>query len=246
MRLDFPSPTKPWYLKQIHLFSGLSQAELEELERLTRMYPIKSGESVYLPGDPGNTVYLLKKGQVKTVITGSSGKQVTFEILEPGEIFGELDVSGSSRRTMLAQALEDSLICAIRREDFERYLMQHPHLIVNLIKLIAVRFGKIQSQVEDLAHRDVPARLAHLLLVLSKTQGVPDGPDVRIRVKLTHHEIANLIGSRRETVSTILGRFRNKGFVQTKHRSVTIQNIEGLARLVPDVDLGEDIRHEVP
>lgn len=223
---------KPWYLKQIHLFSGLSEAELEELERLTLMSEVKKGETIYLPGDPGNSVFLLKKGRVKTVITAESGKEITFEILEPGEIFGDLEVCQGSPGKVFATAMADSLVCSMRREDFERYLVQHPHLIVSLVKLIGLRFKKIQGRFEELASADALTHLANLLLELSKTEGVPDGRGIRIRIKLTHQEMANLIRCTRETVTIALAQLRKQGILQTSHGSLTILSINSLSRLV--------------
>lgn len=226
------SPSKLWYLKHIKLFSGLSQAELQEMNRITRMQEIKKKQPIYLPGDPANTVYLLKKGRVKIASSSSSGKEVTFEILEAGEIFGLLETLDDSPRETLAEALDDALICAIRREDFDRYLREHPDMTVKLTKLIGLRLRKIQNRVEDLVFRDVPARLAHLLLELSKTDGSSDGPGIRLQAKLTHQEMANLIGCSRETVSTILGQFRDQRLIRIDGRSIIIMNPNGLSRLV--------------
>ncbi len=226
------SPNKLWYLKHIKLFAGLSPAELQEMDRITRMQEVKKKQPIYLPGDPATTVYLLKKGRVKIASSDPSGKEVTFEILEAGEIFGELEVLEDSPRETLAEALDDALICAIRREDFDRYLREHPNLTVKLTKLIGLRLRKIQSQVEDLVFRDVPARLAHPLMELSRTEGVPEGPDIRIRVKLTHQEMANLIGCTRETVSNTLGHFRTQGLIRIDGRSIIVLNPHGLSRLV--------------
>ncbi|MBI3809035.1 MAG: Crp/Fnr family transcriptional regulator [Nitrospirae bacterium] len=226
------SPSKLWYLKHIKLFSGLSQAELQEMERITRMQEIKKKQPIYLPGDPATTVYLLKKGRVKITSSAPSGKEVTFEILEAGEIFGELEVLEDSPRETQAEALDDALICAIRREDFDRYLREHPNLSVKLTKLIGLRLRKIQTRVEDLVFRDAPARLAHLLLELSKTDGAPDGASIRLHARLTHQEMANLIGCSRETVSTILGQFRDQSLIRIDGRSMSILNPNGLSRLV--------------
>jgi len=223
--------SKLWYLKHIKLFSGLSQAELQEMDRITRMQEIKKKQPIYLPGDPANTVYLLKKGRVKIASSASSGKEVTFEILEAGEIFGELEVLEGSPRETLAEALDDALICAIRREDFDRYLREHPNLSVKLTKLIGLRLRKIQTRVEDLVFRDAPARVAHLLLELSKTEGAPDGSGIRLQAKLTHQEMANLIGCSRETVSTILGQFREQGLIRIDGRSIILLNLYRLSRL---------------
>ncbi len=232
MTQDTPAPNKLWYLKHINLFSDLTPHELQEMDRITRMQEVKKRQPIYLPGDPSNTVFLLKKGRVKISSTAPSGKEVTFDILEPGEIFGELEVLEGSPRETLAETLDDALICAIRREDFDRYLRQHPDMTLKLTKLIGLRLRKIYNRVEDLVFRDVPARLAHLLQKLSKTDGVPDGAGIRLRVKLTHQEMANLIGCSRETVSTTLGQFREQGLIRMDGRSITVVNPNGLSRLV--------------
>jgi CRP/FNR family cyclic AMP-dependent transcriptional regulator len=232
MRSEFGTQNKLWYLKHIRLFDGLSQTEMQEMERITRMQAVKKRQPLYLPGDPSSNVYLLKQGRVKLASTAVSGKEVTFEILEPGEIFGELEVLEGLPRETAAEALDDTLICVIRREDFDKYLEAHPNITVRLTKLIGLRLRRIQSRVEDLVFRDVPARLAHLLLELRKTDGVPDGTSIRLRVKLTHQEIANLIGCSRETVSTTLGQFREQGLIRMEGRLIAILNPDHLTRLV--------------
>jgi CRP-like cAMP-binding protein len=232
MSQDTAAPNKLWYLKRIHLFAGLGPAELKEMERITRMQEVKKRQPIYLQGDPANTVYLLKKGRVKISSTAPSGKEVTFEILEAGEIFGELEALGASPRGTSAEALDDTLICAINREDFDRYLRDHPDLAVKLTKLIGFRLRKIHSRVEDLVFRDVPARLAHVLLDLIETTGVPEASGVRIRAKLTHQELANLVGCSRETVSTLLGHFREQGFVRTEGRNIIVLDKSALSHLI--------------
>lgn len=231
MTQDAAAPNKLWYLRHIRLFSGLNQAELQEMDRITRMQEVKRRQPIYLPGDPSDTVYLLKKGRVKISSTAPGGKEVTFDILEAGEIFGELEMLEDSPREARAEALDDALICAIRREDFDRYLRQHPDLTMKLTKLMGLRLRKIQSRVEDLVFRDVPARLAHLLLELKKTDGVSEWTGTRLRVKLTHQEMANLIGCSRETVSATLGGFRERGLIRLDGRSITILDYYGLHRL---------------
>lgn len=232
MGSDHSTPNKLWYLKHINLFSALTPPELQEMDRITRMQEVKKRQPIYLPGDPSTTVYLLKKGRVKIATTASSGKEITFEILEPGEIFGELEVLEDAPRETQAEALDDALICAIRREDFDHYLRRHPDLALNLTKLIGLRLRKIQSRVEDLVFRDVPARLAHLLIELSKTEGVSDVAGTRLRAKLTHQEMANLIGCSRETVSATLGHFRDQGLIRMEARTITILDPSGLSRLI--------------
>jgi len=226
------STNKLWYLKHIRLFEGISSSAMQAMEKITRMEEVKKRQPLYLPGDPSSSVYLLKKGRVKIANSAPSGKEVTFEILEPGEVFGELEVLEDTPRSTSAEALDDTLICVIPRKDFDQYLAMHPHVTVKLTKLIGLRLRKIQSRVEDLVFRDVPARLAHLLLELRKTDGVIDEQGIRLRAKLTHQEMANLIGCSRETVSTIMGQFRDDGLIEADGRSITILNEKGLSRLL--------------
>ncbi len=226
------SPNKLWYLKHIRLFDGITPSEMKEMERITRMEAVKKRQPLYLPGDPSNNVYLLKQGRVKIANTAASGKEVTFEILEPGEVFGELEVLEDAPRATSAEALDDALICVIPRKEFDQYLAMHPQVTVRLTKLIGLRLRKIQSRVEDLVFRDVPARLAHLLLELGNSDGVKDLQGLRLRAKLTHQEMANLIGCSRETVSATLGAFRDQGLVQLDGRVIVIINEKGLSSLL--------------
>lgn len=228
-----PTPqNKLWYLKHIRLFDGISPSEMQEMEKITRMEEVKKRQPFYLPGDPSSNVYLLKRGRVKLANTAASGKEVTFDILEPGEVFGELEVLEGLPRETAAEALDDAMICVIRREDFDRYLAMHPNITVKLTKLIGLRLRRIQSRIEDLVFRDVPARLAHLLLELGKSDGAQEPRGIRIKAKLTHQEMANLIGCSRETVSATLGQFRDEGLLQLDGRTMTILDSKGLSRLL--------------
>jgi len=223
---------KLWFLKHIRLFDGISPSEMQEMEKITRMEEVKKRQPLYLPGDPSSNVYLLKKGRVKIANTAPNGKEVTFDILEPGEVFGELEVIEDVPRSTSAETLDDAVICIIPRKDFDQYLAMHPNVTVKLTKLIGLRLRKIQSRVEDLVFRDVPARLAHLLSELGKSDGIADKQGIRIKVKLTHQEMANLIGCSRETVSTTMGQFRDDGLIQIDGRTITILKPNALSRLV--------------
>ncbi|MEK6801694.1 MAG: Crp/Fnr family transcriptional regulator [Nitrospirota bacterium] len=223
------APNKLWFLKHIRLFDGISPSEMQEMEKITRMEEVKKRQPLYLPGDPSSNVYLLKRGRVKIANTAPNGKEVTFDILEPGEVFGELDVLEDAPRSTSAETLDDAVICVIPRKDFDQYLAMHPTVMFKLTKLIGLRLKKIQSRVEDLVFRDVPARLAHLLSELGKTEGVADTRGIRLKVRLTHQEMANLIGCSRETVSATMGQFRDDGLIQMVGRTITLVNERGLA-----------------
>ncbi len=222
---------KLWHLKQIRLFADLPADTLERLDRVAGMQAVKRRQPIYLPGDLGDAVYLLKSGRVKISRLSPGGKELTLAILEPGEIFGETDALQGAPRDEVAEALEDTVLCIVPRSEFEALLQRTPGLALRLTKLIGLRLRRIESRVEDLVFRDVPTRLAHLLLDLARDLGVEDQRGLLLRARFSHRDLANLIGSTRETVSLTLGEFRREGLVETEGRQMIIRNREGLARL---------------
>ena len=171
MNQPIPHANKLWYLKHINLFSCFRGAELQELDRITRMQEVGPRQRIFLPGDPSNTVYFLKKGQIKIAGANADGREVIFEILTPGEIFGEAEMLDHAPHDTYAEALGDALICAVSREDFERYLQEHQDLTFQLTKLVGDRLRKIRRRTLDLIFRNVPARWARLLVELGRPTG---------------------------------------------------------------------------
>ncbi len=213
---------KLWYLKTINVFSELSWRDLKELQRITRMVSYRKKEPIYLPGDPSEMVYLLKKGRVKISRVSPEGREVTLSILEPGEIFGEVDAMDAVPRESIVQALEPVLVCQIQRRDFDRYLQTYPEVGGKVIKVMRGRLRQLETRVSDLVFKSAPARLASLLLELGETMGVTDNGSTYLPLRLTHQNLANLIGTSRETVSTLMVQFGQHGLIAQEHRYIRI------------------------
>lgn len=222
---------KPWYLKNIKVFSGLSPAEMRELQEITRMESYKKNEYVYLPGEPGNLVYLLKKGRVKISRVSEEGREATMCILEPGEIFGEVEVLGGVARESVVQAIEPALVCEISREDFERYVYRNPDVGGKVLKIIGNRLRHVETRLSDLVFRSAPARLAKMLLELGHTMGEQDNGAIRLKVRLTHQNLANLIGTSRETVSSLISQFQHQGLILQEHRHILLVDPKRLSQV---------------
>src|SRR3989338_7435986 len=109
---------KIWYLKQINLFKLMSKEDMEQMARMVVEKSFRKKELIYLPGEPGQSIYLLKKGVVKISKVTPDGRELTLAFLKPGEIFGELEAMGETTRDTQAEAHSDLLICILRREHF--------------------------------------------------------------------------------------------------------------------------------
>ena len=222
---------KLWYLKTINVFSGLSWGEMRELKRITKMVSYKKNETIYLPGDSSETVFLLKKGRVKISRLSEDGREATLAILEPGEIFGELEALQTIPRESMVQALEPVMVCEIRGEDFFRYLHQYPEVGGRVIKWFGGRLSQIETRVSDLVFKSASARLAQLLLDLSHSMGVKENGSIRLQSRLTHQNLANLIGTSRETVSTLISKFVHHGLIAQHNRYILILDEDRLAKV---------------
>ncbi len=218
-------------LRGFDLFAGMNEEELKALDRISHMMRVKKGQLVFLPGDPGQSVFLLKTGRVKIARLSREGKEFIVEIVEPGEIFGELSLVAEGPQETMAEALEDSLLHIIPRADFEALLRQIPDLCLKVAKLIGLKLKRIESRLEDLVFRDVPGRVATLLLELSREYGIPDSRWVLLRIILSQREIANLIGASREMVNHTLSEFRQRGVIELEGRRLIIRRREVLEHL---------------
>lgn len=224
---------KLWYLKQFNLLDALSEKEMIALNELVVDNDVKKKQPIYLGGEPNENLYFLKKGRVKLSRLDESGKEFTLTLLEPGEIFGELGLFDDSPRETMAVALEDSLICTMRRRDFEAYTANKPELVFKLTKLMGFRLRQIENQIADLLFRDVPARLARLLLRLADQHCLETKHGVRVNIKLTQQELANLIGATREMTSTVLNSFKKEDIINIIYKYIYIidrKRLELIAR----------------
>ncbi len=217
-----------WYLKRINIFAELEDRVLSELGQQTKMSRFSKGEYLYMPGDPSNSVFFLKEGRVKITHLLENGKEFTLAILEPGEVFGELALAGEYTRESGAVAMGEVLACTVDREFFERFLNKRPDLSYRLTKIIGFRRREIEIRLADLAFRGVPSRIARVLLRLAEQYGTPENGGLRLKLRLGHQDIANLIGASRETVTLTLNRLKKEGILDSTRRHFIILQPEKL------------------
>lgn len=220
-----------WYLKKIPMIAELGPEAVARLSERVAMREVRRREVVYLPGDPGTTLFFVNGGRVKISKVTRDGKALTLNYCGPSEVFGETCLVDGSPREEMAEALENSMITEIERGDFERLLATHAPLGLQMTRLLAARRRDLENKLETLVFRDVTSKLAELLLQLADEYGVDDSRGTLIALKITHQELANLIGSTRETVSLTLSQFKKKNLICTDGRKVIVTDRESLRAL---------------
>jgi CRP/FNR family transcriptional regulator len=219
---------KLWHLKRFNFFTCLSMSEMMDFSRNAIEKRFAKKDMIFLPGDNSDKVYLLKSGVVKVSKYSDAGKEIILAMVNPGEIFGEMALIETGKREMVAEALMDSYVCIVSRELFMRYLQRNPEMSLQITKIMGLKFKRMGQKVEDLIFRNVYQRLAGLLIHLTDEYGYHKNNKTYIRVKLTHYDIASLIGSTRETTTACLNDFRREGLLEFDGRKIVILDRGGL------------------
>ena len=220
----YPMPLS--VLTAVELFRGVPERDREKISRLCvdRRYPGKA--TIFARGDPGDSLFLLKEGVVRICSVSEKGGETILHILKPDAIFGELLFS-EERRALTAIAGTDVVVTVIPRKNFLEILRSVPVVAENVIRLLSMRLSKVEKEIADFGHTWSYNRLAMVLLELAREHGVETPAGTRIPLRLTHEDLAKLIGTTRETVTTQVNRFRKKGLVGREGRFFLV-NRKGL------------------
>ena len=216
---------KVWYLRQNRLFAQASDEGIENCEHLFVMTELPRRTMVFDQGDPTRLVYLIKRGKIRIARLTPDGKEVTVAVLGAGDIFGEETLFEQATRTTIAVCLEDTLVCTAKADDLFALLSRDPRLALNVAKILSERLDDASATMEDLAYAKITDRLMHLFARLATEHGVPAaGGGVRLDLRLTHGDIASLIGSTRETVSLEIANLVRAGRIAVDGRSIVLKD----------------------
>jgi CRP/FNR family cyclic AMP-dependent transcriptional regulator len=225
---------KQRYLSEIEIFCDLSPREIEHLAKTTTMFTTEKGKVFYFPEEAGEVVFLLKKGKVQLYRLSPEGRKLVIATLEQGGIFGEMSLLGQGMYNTFAEAMEDCLICIMSRQEMVQLLVEKPQVALRILDVMGRRLQRAETQLEEVAFKKVPERLALALLRLA---GVPPGEErgdsskVPVVSGLTHQDLAEMIATHRETVSFALNDFKARGLVDLAPKSITILDVESLRAL---------------
>ncbi len=223
---------KLWHLKSCELFSRLSHDQIEKVESRSRCRTFAARSPIYLPSTKADCVYMLAEGMVKVCHLTADGKQSILAFIEPGELFGEAAIFAGQEHDEYVEAIERSTVLMIPVEEVQSLIAQHPDIAFGVTKLIGFRRHRIERRLKNLLFLPNRERLIHLLLDLAEQFGSHTSEGIRLRVKLSHQELANVIGSTRETVTVILGQLKAEGSVDGARRKVILTDPQRLAHSV--------------
>jgi CRP/FNR family transcriptional regulator len=216
-------------LSRAETLDPLSEEDLRGLLKRRRDINLDSGETFFSPEDTNEKLFILKKGRVR-IFRQSEGRELTLAEIEPGMIFGEMALTAQRLRGSYAQAIEPSVLISMSRTDLEHIIEETPQVGNRLVHLLSERLAAYESRMEDLTLKDVPARLANLILLLSEGEGVMTRQDIKIPHHYTHERLGTMIGANREAVTRAFGLLQDQGAVELRRRLIHIKDMEALKR----------------
>ncbi len=214
-------------LAKAPLFGGLPDNQMREIRRIAVSRLAKKGEILFSQGDAGNGFYIVAEGVVKIFRVSPEGKEQILHILSDGEPFGEVAAFTGQPFPAHAEALTDSKLLFFPKAAFVGLVERLPSLSLNMIALLCVRLHQFAAQVESLALKAVPSRLAAYLVYLAEEQGNEE----RVLLKISKGQLASLLGTIPETLSRVLARLSEQGLISVDGKSIALTDREALRAL---------------
>lgn len=213
---------KIWYLKKNRLFANAPVEAVAGGESIFTMETLPKRAILFDQGDATKIVYLIKTGRVRIARNTADGKEVTVAILGPGDMFGEDALFGGAERTTVATCMEETLICKAHADDLFGLLAGNSGLALNVAQMLSDRLGDASATIEDLAYAKISDRLINLFDRLASELGRVTGDGTFLDVRLTHADIASIIGSTRETVSLEMSQLVRAGLIKQEGGYITV------------------------
>ena len=225
-------PDQLWHIKHCQMFQRLTPNEIGRLESHSRTRTYPAGSAIYLPSERADAVYLVADGVVKVSSLSPDGKESILAFIDQGELFGELALIDAGPREEFVEAVTRCSIVMIPADTVRQLLSQRSDLALAVTKLVGLRRQRIERRLRNLLFQSSRERLTHLLLDLEEQFGSETNEGVLIRLKLSHQDLANLIGTTRETVTGILGDLRNEKLIEARRCKITLINPARMAKSV--------------
>ncbi|MBK7621689.1 MAG: Crp/Fnr family transcriptional regulator [Kineosporiaceae bacterium] len=212
---------------EMDLFADLSAAEMQAIADAAPMREVARGALLYGMQRRTEVLFILKRGRVRLYRTATDGRSLTTAIIAPGELFGDMPPLGQQMDGAYAEMLDPGVVCVMSRRDVERLMLSDVRIVTRITTLLGARVGALETRLSDTVFKPVPARICSTLATLA---GSPP-----TAVRLTHDQLADLVGTTRETTTKVLGDLRERNLIRLRRGRIDVLDpvaVLGLAQRV--------------
>ena len=217
-------------LSKAGLFQGVALEAAEALASSLNEADYLRGDSVFVEGEEGDTLYIVLAGKIKIGRKAADGRENMLSVMGPSDMFGELSLFDPGPRTATATVVTDARLASLSHSSLRPWITDRPEIAEQLLRVLARRLRRTNDALADLIFTDVPGRVAKALLQLAERFGSQEEDGLHVRHDLTQEELAQLVGASRETVNKALADFASRGWLRVDSRAVTIVDADRLAR----------------
>ncbi|HPW40933.1 MAG TPA: Crp/Fnr family transcriptional regulator [Bacillota bacterium] len=215
-------------MRQISIFSELEGEFLEKIYQISRVRKYKKGRIIFMEGEPGEAFFYIKSGLVKISKLSRDGREHILHVLNEGHVFAEVTLFSNTEYPATAEVLEDAEIGIIKNEDLEKVIKENPDLSLQLIKYLNKRLVEAHMKIRNLALYDTYERTAQALVKLAEDYGRKSSKGVNLDISISRQELANIVGTTRETVIRALTAFKKEHLIGIEKNTITIIDLESL------------------
>jgi len=223
----------------VDVFGSLSAEEIARLDELLLDAHLETGDVFYSPDDPSEKVFILRRGKARIYRVADNDREFTLAVVDAGTMFGEMTLTAQRLQGAYAQAMEPSEVSTMGREDLERLILEKPQVGLKIAHLLSERLRRYEIRLETITLKDVPTRLASIILLLAEAEGVVTSEGyVKIPTHFTHERLGTMIGTNREAVSRAFGVLQEETIVELRRRIIHVKSLEALRRRAGHADGG--------
>lgn len=222
-----PPNAREWVLREFDLFADLDESEMAAIAAAAPMSEVPKGQLLVSPLAPREVLFIVKKGRVRLYRTSADGRSLTTAIVEPGEVFGEMTSVGQHLVDTWAECLEPCVLCVMSRADVQRLLLSDPRIAARIAQHLGTKLADMERRLSDTVLRPVPARIAAALATMA-------GDEQPAVVRLTHEQLAELVGTTRETTTKVLGDLQDRDLLILKRGKIVVRDGRRLQDLADD------------
>ncbi len=219
-------------LRTSPLFQAMQPEELDAILGFATERRVRRGQMIVQKGDAGSSMMAVLTGRVRISAVNAEGKEITLNVINPGEVFGEIALLDGQPRSADAYAIDDTSLLVVERRHFMPFLASNQTLASRLLAVLCEKLRSTSMALEQIALFDLETRLARLILKLAADYGRPSADGTRIEMKLSQRDISNLVASSRESVNKQLGHWRDSGVLALEGGYIVVRRSAALQALI--------------
>ncbi len=213
------------YLRQHELTNGLTDAQIVAMTEKVKVKNVNKGESIYMEDGFESRVYLLVKGKIKISEIDDRGDELIKEVLTATDIFGDVALNGGISDEEFAESFTDNtVICSYSSPDFKMLLESYPVLAMNFVQHISTKLRRLESRHSNLVFKDAKSRLISFFKDWANREGSMEGDKIKLANYLTHSDIAGIISTSRQSVTTLLNELKDTGLLSYDRKHIEINS----------------------